>query len=369
MKFRDFFRSGPAGIAAGVATVMLGGGAVAALAFSSPEPARRPMGDSRLSVGNQAFDAALVANAGANNVAGARAAAARDMADGSPVARTSAVSAPSAGGVANGSSATQSRGTSSASSATVPTRPGSAEYYRALLSAGSGGGGSLAMLPPGAIGRISSGGRLAGDLTGANATDYTRDPAANAVGDPLVPSRAFSSYGTNDAGSSATSSNAARKPTSTRPAMGTSAVGPAAAKPSSNPGASSGSSALPAASAPAPVVPTMPAKRSDPSPGASSVPGMVSSASSNTVTQPLGPGQTSIPGSIGNAVNQPATPPPGTPGTNGGSSTTGTPVPPPVTSVVSPAAILTPEPGTWMMVGSGLLLLGIMGRRRANRTG
>ncbi len=367
MKLKEFFKSGPAGIAAGLATVMLGGGAVAALAFSSPEPAKRPMGDARLSVGSQAFDAALVSNAGANK-AGARSSAARGMADGSRVAGPDVANRTAAGpGVsasADGSSASQS---SSGSTSTVPARPGSAEYYRALLSAGSGGAGSLAMMPRGAMGRSSSGGRLAGDLTGANATDYASNRASTAVRDPLVPSRAFSSYGTNDAGSSPVTNNSSKKASSARPAIGTSPVGPASkpASSSSRPGASSGSAGMPATSAPLPATPTRPTNSSS----ASNASGMVSSGSPAVVTDPLG--ERKIAGSVGNAVNMPAAPTNGAaqPGTSGTTTPAGSPTTTPTTSVVVGSdMIVTPEPGTWVMVGSGLLLLGIAGRRRVNQS-
>ncbi len=370
MKLKEFFRSGPAGIAAGLATVMLGGGAVAALAFSSPEPSKRPMGDARLSVGSQAFDAAIVSNAGANKSASGQSIAARGMADGSRVAGPDVANRASVGAgssaASNGSSATQSSG---ASTSSVPARPGSAEYYRALLSAGSGGAGSLAMLPRGAMGGSSSAGRLAGDLTGASATDYTRDPASTVVRDPLVPSRAFSSYGTNDAGSSLGTSSSSNKASNARPAIGTSSVGPASkpASTTSRPGASSGSAGLPATSTPLPATPTRPAKNSNS--GASSTSGMVSSGSPAAVTDPLG--ERKIAGSVGNAVNMPAVPTaPSQSGTPGTTPPSGNPATPstPVASIVSPTAIVTPEPGTWMMVGSGLLLLGIVSRRRVSRS-
>lgn len=348
MKFKEFLGSRAAGLVAGTVTVVLGGGAVAALAFGSPAPESRRMGDSRLSAGNQAFVAALVANAGANDL-GSASGSGDGLADGSPIAgRMAAERTASAVDVSAGDGSPMESGRVMASGASA--RPGSADYYRALLTAGSiGGMGTMAMLPRGASGRRVASGNLAGDLTGSGAA-YTRDP--------LVPSRAFSNYGSNDAGSSASTSGNAANSASSRPVGGPSAVGAV-----SNNG---GSAARPGGSAPITSPILAPPSSANgtassvavPSSRGNSSPGSLVSSQTPAATDPLGEHRT--PARSDNVVNQPGRPAGTTPGTR--------PLPP-TTSVISADAILTPEPGTWLLVGSGLLALGLVGRRRAGRLG
>lgn len=333
MKFKEFIGSGPIGIAVGTVTVLLGVGAMAALAFGGSAPDRKPMGDARLSAGGQAFEAALVANAGANDVDRVSRTGS-GMADGSPVAgpaSSSGNTAASAAGAAEGGSAGQARRAAAPGSDAM--RPGSAAYYRSLIGAGAFGGGmgSLAMLSRG-----GSNGRVAGNLGTSGAPDLVRDDLANAR-NPLSPSRAFSSYGANDAGSSGVRRGG-------QAAVGTSPVGPSA---SSSPAIGR---STPAAAAPALNVPAAPPARSSNPPAASSnaPSGVLPTSAAPSATDPLGEHSSSTPGSQGQQPNTPR---------------------PPVTSVVGPDAILTPEPGTWLLVGSGLVALGLIGRRRIGQTG
>lgn len=344
MRFKEFLGSGPAGLVAGALTVVLGGGAVAAIAFGGSAPTPPPIGDPRLSSGEQAFDAALVANAGANDPSRV-ARTGSGMADGSPVAgpaSSPAGDAAAARAVAP-AAATDAR---EEGASTAANRPGSAAYYRAILSAGAGGAGlgTMAMLPRGAYGR---GGHLAGNLGRSGEPGLVGDGAA-AARDPLVPSRAFSSYGSNDAGSSAaTSSGSKAKAASNKPAIGTAPVGPA-----------SGGSA-PAARPSTPSTFAAPPSNIGSNHGSSS--GSLVSSAPPVATDPLG--EHAVPAPSGHPANQPATPPSSTPGTPGAKPA------PPTTSVVGPDAIVTPEPGTWLLVGSGLLALGVVGRRRAGQKG
>jgi hypothetical protein len=332
MKFKEFIGSGPMGIVAGTVTVLLGVGAVAALAFGSSAPDQKPMGDARLSSGGQAFEAALVANAGANDLGSVRRSGS-DMADGSPVAgpASPAGSGAAAAVVANGDGGSGRQSRSAAADGAEAMRPGSAAYYKSLLGAGSVGGmGTLAMLSRG-----RSGGNVAGNLGRSGAPGLVRDDAG-AVGNPLAPSRAFSSYGANDAGSSSVKRGG-------QAAVGTSPVGPSA-----NNGASAGRS-TPAVNGPPVNIPAAaPSAKAPASPPASSnVPsGVLQSTPAPSATDPLGEHAAPAPG--GNPA---------------------APHVPPVTAVVGPNAVLTPEPGTWLLVGSGLLALGLIGRRRVGQEG
>ncbi|MHB1224289.1 MAG: PEP-CTERM sorting domain-containing protein [Gemmatimonadaceae bacterium] len=296
MRFGEFIGSGPMGVVAGTVTVLLGVGAMAALAFGSSAPTAKPMGDARLSAGGQAFEAALVASAGANDV-GRVHRSGGGMADGpvvaGPASATGNAAAAAATGMADGGQSTQSRRGATSGAATTSgaesVRSGSAAYYRTLLGAGAVGGlGTFAMMSRGRSVRHAAGDPDAAGLALGGAI---------LTGGPLVPSRAFGGYGANDVGSSTV-------------------------KPGGQAASGNTPSGVQQSSSPAP-----------------------------SATDPLGEHAAAAPGAK-KTDRMPAAP-----------------RVPPAGAVIGAEAILTPEPGTWVLVGSGLLALGLVGRRRIGRAG
>jgi len=366
MSFKEFFNSRGAGAVAGAATVVLGMGAIATLALGSSSPRPIRGGDPGLFVGNGVLDATMVTNAGANDpsrsasVGAAASAAARGAV---------AVSVTDAGD-AHGSDAAQAGSQADISL----SRSGSAEVYRTMLASPGPLENSIARLasvPRDDQSRRLAAGAIAGGVGGATAAGLIAANRPNGVANnPYAAGDVASAPGS--AGSDAVrypgdrpASSGSPAAAAERPAMGTQPVGPAAAPAPNQPAAAAPSapSLPPSAAVPAPSA-TKPA----PSPSPATVPGAGAPTNPPGLVTTPAPVPTDVLGEgAGHGPTPPAaggqTPAPGSSGQPQGPGT----VPPPTTSVVAPPMVVTPEPSTWLLMGSGLVALGLIARRRGAR--
>lgn len=324
MKLKALTTSRPAGIIAGGVTLLLALSAAVALAVSGDSPSDMRQVDGTLAAGRTAFRDALAANAGANDL--------RSAERTSPSSDGATVRAEIADGAQGGSAIGEVDG--------APASAGGDALYREnLRAAGSArGGGGIPAGVGAAIGGLSAGSLMAA------ASHSRRAPLSTVV---------------NSNAGDAVSAIAPTDPLAPRPLIER-APPPASTRPR---GSSNGS----APAAPSAATPATPA-----SPGIS-VPAVPAVPASNA-TRPSAPSMPQPPavGLVDADVPTSPTTPLGPPSNPGGKT------PPPATSVgakpVAPGApaavpIVTPEPGTFALLGGGLLAMGMVGLKRRRRTG
>lgn len=361
---KDLLNSRGAGMVAGTVTVVLGMGAIAALALGSTDTRTARLGDPSLNIGSSVLDVTVVSSSGANDPASATPVGAGAAQGTDPAAATPAA--------AHGASSSTASASASAHAPDMSlARSGSAEVYRTMLATPGPLESSIARLASVSSdnqARRFAAGAIAGGVGGATAAGFVSANRPTSV--------ANNPYATGDVGRSGggPGSDAVRSPggssspagspgtAADRPAMGTQPVGPGSAPATGNPAASAPAVAPPVVT-PTPPVTKSPAPSTSPNtaPGASapgSAPGLVSTPAP-VPTDALGEGKGHGPGTTAPGGNQA----PGT-GSDGSQPQEPGAVPPPSASIVGPSAVVTPEPSTWLLMGSGLVVLGVFARRR-----